>query len=174
MTITLKNFSVYVPEYKAFEAIYLQSEDGLDWYYHRTRFNSDTLKICFDCKNIVRSFSYDVQILWPDGLSVTEIAREKVPEGLDINGNWYFIDGKIVSRETIENSSPELIGKKRERLIKDAMQSIAVIQLKQINGRALTDAEKEKLEATLDYIKALETINPDAAPNIVWPDAPTE
>lgn len=64
----------------------------------------------------------------------------------------------------------QLAEQKKKKLISNAMQSVAVIQLKQMNGRALTDDERERLEATLDYIEALEAINPENAPDVNWPD----
>lgn len=173
MTVTLKNLKQYTPEYydQMIPAIYLQTEDGLDWYYHRLKFQEETLKVCFDSENVIRMFDYNAQLLWPDGLSVTEVPCEKIPEGLDVRGNWYFIDGNIVPREQVENFSPKLIKEKQTRLIKNALQSVSLIQLKKMSSRTLTDAEESMLSEVLDYIVAVEAINPDDAPDIIWPQS---
>ncbi|EEX3304632.1 tail fiber assembly protein [Escherichia coli] len=57
----------------------------------------------------------------------------------------------------------------RQQLIDAAMQSISVIQLKLQAGRELSDAEKNKLNATLDYIDAVTATDTATAPDIKWP-----
>ena len=52
------------------------------------------------------------------------------------------------------------------------MQSISIIQLKLQAGRALSDAEKNKLNATLDYIDAVTATDTATAPDINWPVPP--
>ncbi|MEA5170604.1 tail fiber assembly protein [Enterobacter sichuanensis] len=59
---------------------------------------------------------------------------------------------------------------KRRELIESALQSVSVIQLKQMNGRSLTDKEVTRLNDVLDYIEALEATETDAAPDIHWPE----
>ena len=49
------------------------------------------------------------------------------------------------------------------------MQSISIIQLKLQAGRALSDAEKNKLNMTLDYIDAVTATDTATAPDINWP-----
>ena len=58
---------------------------------------------------------------------------------------------------------------KKQELIDTAMQSIAVIQLKLQAGRTLSDADKAKLNAVLDYIDAVTATDTSAAPDIAWP-----
>lgn len=60
----------------------------------------------------------------------------------------------------------------RQQLISVAMQSISVIQLKLQAGRALSDAEKNKLNVTFDYIDAVTAANTATAPDINWPVPP--
>ncbi|ECG1391977.1 TPA_asm: tail fiber assembly protein [Salmonella enterica subsp. houtenae serovar 45:g,z51:-] len=60
----------------------------------------------------------------------------------------------------------------RQQLISAAMQSISVIQLKLQAGRVRSDAEKNKLNATLDYIDAVTATNTATAPDINWPVPP--
>ncbi|AUO63867.1 phage tail protein [Citrobacter freundii complex sp. CFNIH2] len=57
----------------------------------------------------------------------------------------------------------------RQQLISSAMQSISIIQLKLQAGRALSDAEKNKLNMTLDYIDAVTATDTATAPDINWP-----
>ncbi|MCM7075382.1 tail fiber assembly protein [Enterobacter roggenkampii] len=59
---------------------------------------------------------------------------------------------------------------KRRDLIESALQSVSVIQLKQMNGRSLTEEEVTRLNDVLDYIEALEATETDAAPDIHWPE----
>lgn len=60
----------------------------------------------------------------------------------------------------------------RQQLISVAMQSISVIQLKLQAMRALSDAEKNKLNSTLDYIDAVTATDTATAPDINWPVPP--
>ena len=60
----------------------------------------------------------------------------------------------------------------RQQLISAAMQSIGVIQLKLQAGRVLSDAEKNKLNATLDYIDAVTATDTATALDINWPTPP--
>lgn len=59
-----------------------------------------------------------------------------------------------------------------QQLVDAAMQSISVIQLKLQAGRALTDMEKSRLNATLDYIDEVSATDISAAPGITWPSLP--
>ncbi|EQC4543711.1 MULTISPECIES: tail fiber assembly protein [Enterobacterales] len=62
----------------------------------------------------------------------------------------------------------------QQQLIDSAMQSVTVIQLKLQAGRILTDSEKAKLNAILDYIDAVTAANTTNAPDIDWPTLPAE
>ena len=64
----------------------------------------------------------------------------------------------------------EIAENQRKSLINTALQSINVIQLKLQAGRALTDTERLKLDATLDYIDAAEATDISNAPDITWPE----
>lgn len=60
---------------------------------------------------------------------------------------------------------------KRRALIESALQSVSVIQLKQMNGRTLTEKEVTRLNDVLDYIEAIEATDTETAPdNIHWPE----
>ncbi|HBC8969786.1 TPA: hypothetical protein KE741_003121 [Raoultella ornithinolytica] len=97
--LTLNTLTRYTPEYQSFmaDALYLQTEDGLDWYCHLSRFSPDTLKICFDAEGIIRSASTDASRLCPLGLSVTEITDSEIPGGFTADGAWLWDGAMIVA-----------------------------------------------------------------------------
>ncbi|MEB1053649.1 tail fiber assembly protein [Citrobacter portucalensis] len=80
-------------------------------------------------------------------------------------------DGKkwVTDTETQQADAVAEAELHRQQLISAAMQSISVIQLKLQAGRALSDAEKNKLNATLDYIDAVTVTDIATAPDINWP-----
>lgn len=77
MMLILKNFTQYIPEYAdlMIPALYFQSDEGEDWYFHRTRFSDDTLKVCYDSEGVIRSFGFDASRLYPGGYSVAEVEK---------------------------------------------------------------------------------------------------
>ena len=83
-------------------------------------------------------------------------------------------DGKKWVTDTEEQQADAIAEAElqRQQLISSAMQSISIIQLKLQAGRALSDAEKNKLNATLDYIYAVTATNTATAPDINWPVPP--
>ncbi|HCI6131750.1 TPA: hypothetical protein NPN84_003709 [Klebsiella variicola subsp. variicola] len=97
--LTLNTLTRYTPEYHALmpDALYLQTEDGLDWYCHLSRFSPETLKICFDAEGIIRSASTDASRLCPLGLSVTEVAESEIPGGFTADGTWLWDGAAIVA-----------------------------------------------------------------------------
>ena len=80
------------------------------------------------------------------------------------NGHEWEID-------TIAQQAAAVVDAERYRqgLINTAMQSVDVIQLKLRAGRQLTDTEQNKLNAVLNYIDELTSLNIDSAPDIGWP-----
>lgn len=65
-------------------------------------------------------FERNAQLLWPDGLSVAEISNEEVPPGLDGEGNWQFINGKIVPRIYTDSELKDVFDYKKKNLLLDA------------------------------------------------------
>lgn len=164
----LKNFSQYEPEYKQvlFDAVFLESEDGLDWYYHMSRFQSDTLKVCFDKNNIIRSFSYQVDKLFPLGMSVSEVNKSDVPEGLNINGEWMFFEGGIIPVPFDYIKEAE---KKRTDLMKGVSEQIDLLVSAEDDGD-ITDEEKSILARLREYRSALRRLDLSKAPDVQWPE----
>lgn len=104
-----------------------------------------------------------------------------------ISGRWYqyLIEGQakgssIVPDEygqpvlqAVEINYPAIAEAQKELLINNAMQSVSVIQLKLQAGRALSDAETEKLNEALDYIDDVEKIDTETvAGQVDWPPLP--
>ncbi len=170
--LTLNKFKQYTPEFMElmdFRAIFLESEDGLDWYFHMSRFQTDTLKVCYDDKNIIRSFSYQADRLFPFGLSVSEINADEVPEGLDINGGWLFDNGKIIPREFTEQEIIAQAESKRSELLAMAAGKIAPLQDADDLGVA-TDEEKAQLLAWKTYRVRLNRLVFFGVEDIAWPE----
>lgn len=166
--ITLNNFSLYEPEYKAFNAFYLQTADGLDWFYHRTRFQPDTLKICYDESGVIRMYSYQADILFPLGLSVTEVEPDKVPEGLNNHGDWLFLGGRIVPNRTALAKAAE---NTRLRRIREASQLMVPLNTA-MQLSDITEAETQRLKDLLAYVRKLEVLDVSASPDTPIPDLP--
>ncbi|EOY4357695.1 tail fiber assembly protein [Cronobacter sakazakii] len=152
-----------------FNAIFLETDDeiGLDWYYHLSRFQTDTLKICYDENNIIRSFSYEADRLFPCGLSVSEIAAEDVPEGLNIYGGWIYDEGKIKPVPVDYIAQAE---KQRDSEMTAATARITALTEAQEDGD-ITAEEEKQLAALRAYRSALRRLDLSAAPDIEWPEA---
>ena len=171
--ITLKNFVQYEPEYKdfMFNAIFLQSEDGLDWYYHMSRFQTDTLKVCYDENNIIRSFSNQVDRLFPMGMSVSEVDQADVPEGLNIHGEWAWNGIKIIPRELTQDEEIQQAKTRKSELLVEASDIIAPLQDASDLG-IVTDEEAASLLLWKRYRVMLNRLDLSTAPAIDWPERP--
>lgn len=178
-----KNFISYTPgEDKAelIEAgvVFLQDENGNDWYECQKQFSENTVKVVYDSNNIIVSISNDVSTLWPVGASVAE--TESLPDGVDINGNWIFDGQKVVERTQSADELKALAESRRESLLNSARQQLVISQTKLLRGRVLSDAEQTALDAWLDYIDELNALDfTDIADKadfdaIVWPAIPGE
>ena len=173
MTLTLKNLDYYTPEYAdlMYPGFYLQTEDGLDWYYHRVRFKEDTLKICFDHKGVIRMFDHNAQILWPVELSVTEVDTSSVPEGLNNHGDWMWDGTKIIPLQYTEQENKERVEARRKKLLADAAVKIAPLQDALDLGVA-TDKETAQLLAWKIYRVQLIRMTFTGGEEMIWPSPP--
>lgn len=61
---------------------------------------------------------------------------------------------------------------KRQKLLSEAQAATYTINLKLAMGRTLTDKEKVKVNAWLDYVDALNDIDLSTASDIDWPEQP--
>src|SRR5690606_10939407 len=88
------------------EALFMMSDEGEEWYSSQQLFSDDTIKIAYDADNIICSVvdrpdadgKYDVSLLVPVNLSVTEISPEDYPDGVTLDGTWKC-DGLSVWRD---------------------------------------------------------------------------
>jgi hypothetical protein len=171
--ITLKNFVQYEPEFKdfLFNAIFLQSDEGLDWYYHMSRFQADTLKICYDKNNIIRSFSNQVDRLFPLGMSVSEVDQTDVPEELNIHGEWVWNGTKIIPRQLTQERLIQQAETRRGELLAEASDVIAPLQDVSDLGIA-ADEEAAMLLLWKRYRVMLNRLDLSMSPEIEWPERP--
>ena len=173
MALTLKNLTIYTPEYYdlMIQAIYLQTEDGLDWYLHLNRFQPDTLKICFDEKGVIRSYHTDASRLYPLNLSVTEVNTTDVPDGLNITGDWMWNGEKIIPREFTRQEKIDQAEAHRSELIAAAGEKIAPLQDASDLG-ITTKLEADQLMAWKSYRVKLNRLVFTNDQEISWPSPP--
>lgn len=172
--LTLKNFTQYTPEHADMmvpNAIFIESEDGLDWYFHLKRFADDTMKFTFNSEGVVTSMNKDVTYLWPIGQSVSELPANELPEGFTNNGQWVFNGEAIVPRVL---SSDEQVAKAtvyRDNLIAVARRTMTEWQTDLALGD-ISDEDMALLRAWNTYVKALKALDLSTAPDIEWPAEP--
>ncbi|END2163767.1 TPA: tail fiber assembly protein [Escherichia coli] len=178
-----KNFTSYTPGEDKRELIdagvlFLQDENGNDWYECQKQLSENTVKVVYDSNNIIVSISNDVSTLWPVEASVAE--TESLPDGVDINGNWIFDGQNVVERTQSADELKALAESRRESLLNSARQQLVISQTKLLRGRVLSDAEQTALDAWLDYIDELNALDfTDIADKadfdaVAWPETPGE
>ncbi|EBT4616938.1 tail fiber assembly protein [Salmonella enterica] len=169
-----KNFTPYTNEHAEDEASYLKSEDGQDWYDVREKLNPDALKIAYQTDGIIRQQSYNAVELFPENLSIAEVNKEAIPKDFPerLDGNWIF-DGQNIAPRIIPES--EIIAQAEETqaiLMGEASQKIKPLQYAADLSIA-TDTELAQLKAWKNYYVLLSRVDTSLAPNIKWPDKPT-
>lgn len=111
---------------------------------------------------------------WPDdAILLTEEEIEEYhgkgsPEGMVLGSK----DGRPVWVELSNEMQVNLAAFKKQSLLDAANQKISLWQTKLLMGRKLTEAEMANLGLWLDYIDALDAIDPSDAPDIEWPVEP--
>ncbi|HBN2229526.1 tail fiber assembly protein [Escherichia coli] len=119
----------------------------------------------FEANNVGVSYNDEI----PEGAIECDVGVYTDSRGYSIQ------DGMLVSptddeiAEIQHEDEVATAEQKKKQLIISAMNSINVIQLKLQSGRQLTDAEKNKLDSTLDYIDAVEGVDTNNPKDIVWP-----
>ena len=176
----IKNFKVVKPTPKQLELytamdgtvpIFLQSEDGRDWFECHELFSDETVKIMYDSNGIIcsvvdervpeRGNIYAVSMFYPENMSVAEVALSDYPEGVNS-------DGKIVPVPVDVVSEAE---KEKAQRLSEAEVAIAPLQRAVKYGIA-TDEEKKSLEKWEVYTVMLSRVNASQAPDILWPEKP--
>lgn len=175
----LKNFKIYEPvinnENRAglkvlidAGVIFLKSENGLDWYEVQKEFQDDSFKFTYDEKGIVRSISYDVSGLWPEGKNVAEIPDSEKTKLVDVNGGWVFDGENIIPREYTKEEKESLINDEKAYRIAAASKIIAPLQ-DALDLEMATEEEKARLMSWKKYRVMLSRVNLDEPS---WPDTP--
>lgn len=152
--------------------IFLQSTEGEDWYNAQKNFAEETLKIAFDEKNIIRTFSYDASALIPINLAVAEVSRDNVPVGFDLSQLWTYNGNEIVPYIYTDEELLEQVKRKRDELLSAAQAKIVVTQAKMSLGRELSEEQITTLNEILDYIDKIESIEFSKYSDVEWPSTP--
>lgn len=155
------------------DIVFLRDSNGELWHEAQYLFGSKTLKIVFDENGVIIMFAEDATFLNPVNCAVAEVSKKNVPAGLDVSQQWVFVDGKIRARIYSDEENRLKAETERKEIIERAMSKIAVIQLKLQAGRKITDSEVTVLNATLDYIDAIEAFDISTYP-VKWPEAPSD
>ncbi|HDW3554113.1 TPA: tail fiber assembly protein [Escherichia coli] len=147
----LKNLAQYTPETdegkeiaEQYNAIFWRDESGVDWYQAITRFQPDTIKVKYLPNGVICAIDMDVSVICPEGGSVVEM--ELLPDGVDSNGEWQFIDGRIAHRTYTSDELTDQAERKKQSLLAEAAKAIAPLQDAVDIGEA-TPEEEAKLKA---------------------------
>jgi hypothetical protein len=126
-------------------------------------------------------------IMWdgPDSSPVDfpeDVTYEEIPDkaGNTPSLGWKFKKGTF-SAPPLTSAELEVIEQQKianniatkESLLATATQQIVPLQTKLLLGRKLTASETETLNALLDYVDDLESINSNTTNVIAWPDYPS-
>lgn len=94
------------------------------------------------------------------------------PDGVVIG--WGYENGEFIAPPIVQHAmTVDEAEQQKVSLTNAAQQSISLLQTKLLMGRTLTSVEKGKVNAILDYIDELESVDTSTAPDIEWP-APRE
>lgn len=174
--LTLKNLTAYIPEYKDLimpDALFLQTDEGLDWYYHLLKFSVDTVKVAYDSNGVVRFIENEAAAIWPHNLSVTEIDSSNVHPDADVSGNWSFDGVAVIARTYNDTEKLKIAQDKRDSLISSARSHMNEWQNDLILG-VINDEDKIKLSDWNNYVKKLKSLDVSLLDMTEWPDAPQD
>ncbi|ELK1250684.1 tail fiber assembly protein [Citrobacter freundii] len=156
-------------------SLFLESEDGLDWYECQALYSDDTAKIMYDASGIIwgvvnkpvpqRNHTFAVSMLWPVNMSVAELDAALCPDDCSGDGSWRYVDGKI---EKIPTNYIAIAKSKKSRLLDEANAAIAPLERAVKLGIATGD-EITALEAWERYsvmVNRIDTSKPE------WPTPP--
>ena len=168
----MKNFTATTRQLDDISIMVFTDEDGNDWYESQREFSATSLKFMFDEKGNIVAASWDVSMLAPEDLSVSEVRKASVPADFFEPGKRWVFDGKKIipftfSQEELQQQARD----QRDRLLSEAREKIVVPQTKLMAGRTLTETQLNELNAWLDYIDELEAADISAFP-VSFPEAP--
>ncbi|EMB2349900.1 tail fiber assembly protein [Serratia marcescens] len=184
MMNNMKNFTLAAPETveqrqlaASHGVLFLKSDAGEDWYECQKSFRPETVKLMYDKDGIIRSITakpnaeghYDVSGFFPENMSVAEV--ENLPEGADINGRWIFDGENIIPRSYSTQELRQQAANKKQELIKQSSLQIETLNDATDLGMA-SEEELRLLTRWKTYRVLLNRVDPEAAPDIDWPQPP--
>lgn len=107
------------------DIVFLQTEQGDDWYEIQSMFSPDTIKIVYGENKVITSYSRDVSSLNPINSFIAEVSEGDFPENIDILGGWGFDGEKVVK---INPDPLEENNRIKNQLISEATAVIAPLQ----------------------------------------------
>lgn len=172
----LRNVVRYYPEDMPYsEGIqYFCSDDGQDFYDSLEKFTKK-YKLCIHPgTGVIYSMSEDVSRLYPAGFTIVE--TDELPDGFNIEGDWYFCDGRIllVPVDWQQKATTE-----RSRRLTAAEKQTSDLKTELTLG-IISDSDRETLTQWMLYIRALNAMDFSAVCDdttfsaIEWPDAPVQ
>lgn len=150
----LINVKRYYPEEMPFgnNVQYFQSEDGKDFYESLSLFTRK-YKLCIHPDTgVIHSVSEDVSALYPAGFSVVEV--DELPEGMNINGGWQFVDGVVSEVPVNWNAAAE---NQRVSLLSSANDTIEDWRT-ELKLDMISEENKIRLTAWMTYIAELKNM----------------
>lgn len=172
MAMVFKNFTSSIKTLGDFKAVFFTDEVGNDWYEIQNEFSDDTLKIMFNAEGRIVAASFDASMLAPDGLSVSEIQRDKIPASFFDKGTAWEFDGvNIVPYEFSRDELIALALEKKKSLMVAAGEAMAPLQ-DAVELEVATEEEKELLIDWKRYRVLLNRVDVCSAPEIEWPPVP--
>ncbi|EON2412478.1 tail fiber assembly protein [Escherichia coli] len=148
--------------------VWLYTEDGKNWYEEQKNFQPDTIKIAYDKNNVIVTVSKDVSTINPEGLSVVEVSDITANRRADNNGNWMFLDGKVVKREYTKQELQQQAELQKATLLSEAESVIQPLE-RSVRLNMATNEERARLESWERYsvlVSRVDTANPE------WPQKP--
>lgn len=148
--------------------VWLYTEDGKNWYEEQKNFQPDTIKIAYDKNNVIVTVSKDVSTINPEGLSVVEVSDITANRRADNNGNWMFLDGKVVKREYTEQELQQQAELQKSALLSEAESVIQPLE-RAVRLNMATNEERARLESWERYsvlVSRVDTAKPE------WPQKP--
>ncbi|EEW4559238.1 tail fiber assembly protein [Escherichia coli] len=148
--------------------VWLYTEDGKNWYEEQKNFQPDTIKIAYDKNNVIVTVSKDVSTINPEGLSVVEVSDITANRRADNNGNWMFLDGKVVKREYTKQELQQQAELQKSALLSEAESVIQPLE-RAVRLNMATDEERTRLESWERYsvmVSRVDTAKPE------WPQKP--
>ena len=168
----MKNFKAEVKQIDDISILIFTDENGEDWYQSQEKFSATSLKFMFDERGNIVAACWDVSMLAPEGLSVSEIKKSSVPaDFFEAGTRWVFDGKKIIPFEYSAAELQQQAESQREELLSKAKEKIVVSQTKLALGRTLSDDKLAEVNAWIDYIDALEACDTSVLP-VSWPEVP--